>query len=385
VFSKLRSNSLTFDSDFESFYNFVKHISIISLNNANNCEIIILSNILQEDINLMEIQVDHLIKQTIGGYYFIDLIGYGGSSKVYLVESVKFSMEFVAKVITVDKMRKFFFEEQFKSEIKALRNLDHPNVILLYDFFVHEDKLILILEKCKPKTLKNEIETNGPLSLEKFIDILKQIVEAIEYSHQQGIAHHDIKPQNILFSKKNRPKIADFGICVDSNSFSVVQNFCCTVPYAAPEVLLKKHYDPMKADIWSLGITLYYCIVGYLPFQAQVKDDLTKKIVLGLYDIPQSVPTEIAHLLRTMIQVNPDNRADLKYVLKVMSSLETNPKPSNFKKFSYSSLTQFSKKSFKPKGNITKHHSSLTTLKPPSFIDSNPTITGTHRYVSNSV
>jgi len=251
----------------------------------------------------------------INGYRIKDYLNRGGYSMVYLVESIKFRRLFAAKVIKICS-NTYEMKMSFDNEVKSLMKLDHPNIIRLYEYFVHNQSYVLILEYCPGGSLSDEIEKYGPLPEARFKSISKQIIEALEYSHSKKVAHHDIKPQNILFDSFGRPKLADFGIsvCESSNGFN--NNFHYSLAYASPEILLKKIHNPLKADIWSLGVTLAYSLIGEIPFSQQSEETLTQSIINGFFCFPNGMPDGALRFFRRVLKPDPSKRPSATNVLK---------------------------------------------------------------------
>lgn len=100
----------------------------------------------------------------------------------------------------------------------------------------------------------------------KCLNLFKQILKGIAYCHNKGVCHRDLKPENVLIDEHGEIKIIDFGF--SANSKTMLNNYCGTPAYMAPEIIKKQPYNGAKADIWSLGVILYLMMVGTLPFRA---------------------------------------------------------------------------------------------------------------------
>ena len=259
--------------------------------------------------------------EIIENYRFDECIDHGGFADIYIVTSLKFGQQFVAKVITVNKLEIEEVWDTFNKEVKALIKLDHPNIIRLYDRFRIFDRFFLILEYCSGGNLYQEVLKLGSLSITRFTHIFSQIVSALNYSHSQGIVHHDIKPQNILFDNFGRPKLADFGICLDIRNEVFSENFHCSLDYAPPEIISKKLHDPFKADIWSLGITFIFSLTGDLPFLLNSEELLKQSILNGSFLIKNSLPNEFKNIIINMIKLNPNSRPSTNDLLKFCEKL----------------------------------------------------------------
>ena len=245
----------------------------------------------------------------IKGYVVGKCIGSGGYAAVYLVTSQKFNKTFVAKVILPKDQNLSKAWESFDSEINSLLKLDYPHIIRLYDHFSVNNLFFLILEYCSRGSLYGEVCECGPLKAMRLMNVTKQLISAVYNAHKNNIAHRDIKPHNILFDDFGRVKLADFGISVYNNNNESTQNFNCSPAFGAPEVLRKEPHDPFKADIWSLGVTLYYAASGTLPFKFHnVSQILTDMKVLGPTLSGKLIPPQIFNLIKRMIVYDPNQR-----------------------------------------------------------------------------
>ena len=259
----------------------------------------------------------------LNGYLVKSLIGYGGFAEVYLVESKKFNRDFAAKVIPLYSKGRNEIANELFPEAKALSKLDHPNIIRLYDFFKLNSLFVLILEYCPGRSLDEEIKMNGPMKLDRFLKISLQIASAIECSHRNGSSHHDIKPHNILFDKYGRPQLADFGISIKLSALGVCNDYKCSIVYAPPEVINKEQYCPLKADIWSLGVTLAFLLQGKIPFEYSSKEELKMIISNGIIMINRNMGYDIDILIRSMLKKDPQQRPT---AMSVMNFLEKTSK-----------------------------------------------------------
>ncbi|OHS96493.1 CAMK family protein kinase [Tritrichomonas foetus] len=251
------------------------------------------------------------IKQgtTIRDYVFHQCIGSGGFASVYIVTSVRFGTKFVAKVILPKAADVLSAWDSFDSEVNSLVKLDHHHIIRLYDHFSESGYFFLILEFCSHGSLFEEVRDCGALKGLRLLNVTKQLISAVFQAHINKIAHRDIKPQNILFDDFGRVKLADFGISICSDINDVVQNFKCSPAFAPPEVLKREPHDMFKADVWSLGVTLYFAATGKLPFKFRtVPQALLEMRNIGLAITQNLVPPIIFELIKKMVVYDPNNR-----------------------------------------------------------------------------
>jgi len=255
---------------------------------------------------------------TINSYTFIKLIARGGFASVFLVTSSKYTGKYCAKVMT------FFNKEgeaqitTVENEIKTLKNLNHPHIIRLYDSFFENDLFFMILEFCPGGNLLSQILNSQGLPLDKFIEYAKQIIQALSFCHEQSIAHHDIKPENILIDAYGRVKLADFGISLHIDQNLLSDSFSGSFMYEAPEIVQKKIHNPFQADIWALGVLFAFMINGSSPWKADTVGAFKSKICSASYYLRASTPTEIKDMIKKMIVVNPEDRISI-------SDLERHP------------------------------------------------------------
>jgi len=189
------------------------------------------------------------------------MIGRGGFSEVYKVLHIKYNMFFAAKIImnNGDQVQ----QEKNLEEFYILKSLDHPNIVRIYDFFEEKHFIVLILEYCVQGSLQDKIEREGPLGIEKTIFIGKQLINALEYLHHRSIAHHDIKPQNVLLCQNDVVKLADYGtslLCIYSH---MSRDHRFTKKFAPPEALNNSPMNVFLGDIYSLGYTLLCTLFGF--------------------------------------------------------------------------------------------------------------------------
>lgn len=260
------------------------------------------------------------------GYVVHERIGYGQYSVVFRVYSEKYKDFFVAKVYCANNT-----ELSFDTEVNCLTILDHPNIVEIYEYFKGKNYNVLILELCG-KSLESIIKKNGPLSKQDFEIYSRQLCDAIKYCHDKKIVHRDIKPSNILLDKHNRIKLADFGFAKQITSSSY-RYFCGSLLYMAPELFDKtKRRDPVSADIWSLGVTLYYLLVGDHPYKARNEDDL-----VGLLSkkekpsYPENTDLVKVELINKMLSFDPRDRPSIEDIIQALQSsvISTIDKPKN--------------------------------------------------------
>lgn len=202
-----------------------------------------------------------------GRYEILDTLGEGGMANVYLAEDTILHRQVAVKVLRMDLQHDQATIRRFQREASATCELSHPNIVSVYD--VGEDRGIqyIVMEYIAGSNLKAYIEKHYPFPLTKVIEIMTQILSAVQLAHSKGIIHRDLKPQNILMNEDGQSKIADFGIAVALSEESVTQtnSMLGSVHYISPEQARGSLPTP-QSDIYALGIILYELLVGKVPF-----------------------------------------------------------------------------------------------------------------------
>ena len=252
-------------------------------------------------------------------------LGEGGYGQVFLVRHKKMNLLRAMKIISVNSKNE---EEQTDEEIELLKQLDHPNIVKLFEYFSDEDKYYLITEYCKGGDLFDLIKRKRKFSEMSAAYIMYQIFRSLLYCHStHHLMHRDIKPENIVVFKENNigedlygVKLIDFGIAKIFNKLekNKEQKIKGSLNYIAPEVL-KRNYDE-KCDIWSCGVILYILIIGTYPFNGNDNNEILYNIEQGNYTFPewftQNSSPQVRDLIQQCLKVNPSSRISAKQALE---------------------------------------------------------------------
>lgn len=248
-------------------------------------------------------------------YKFTELIGAGSYAAVFKCQHVKFNKVFAAKVVEMHKIEDESIDVS-QSELFALKRLNHPNIIKLYDSFNDKGHLFIILQHCERGTLTSFIKPSHGIEPSLLIPYMKQLLSALAFCHQIKIAHRDIKPENVFLDSYNRPLLADFGFAVFFQD-PKINKFCGSLRYRSPEIINQQPHCPFKADIWALGVSFFEMASGTSPWPINQPDALHKAITAGKYKIPETVPRAIAEVIRKMLVVDPESRASAESLLEL--------------------------------------------------------------------
>lgn len=250
---------------------------------------------------------------TVNNYEFIRFIGSGTYSAVFEVQSLRYRQQFCAKVTQIDPdMLDENGRVAYDAELLCLQSLDHPNILRLYDFFVWNDNLVLILEKCDGGTLINVIEDHANnWSMHQIRNLMINIISGLMCCTGHDIAHRDIKPSNIMIDRYQRAKVGDFGLSHYAPKSELTDVRCGSGNYAAPEIFGEDKYDPYAADIWSLGVTFFQVVFKALPWSEEI-DHADRRIMDVVF--PNGADTLFIDLIKSMLDMNPAMRPTLEAV-----------------------------------------------------------------------
>jgi len=191
------------------------------------------------------------------------------------------------------------------AEVASLRHLEHPNVIQMYDHWVEQGLRLIILEFCPQGSLADLIQA-GPLPPVQIPVWFRAIAEILSACHAQEIAHRDIKPANILIDVHGRPELADFGLGIAWCHGDMMHNSAGSILFAPPEILMVRPYDPFKADVWSLGVSLYMMILRGSPWTLGSLASVKAQIRTGRLQMDRDkFGQDEVMLLTGMVDVDP--------------------------------------------------------------------------------
>lgn len=225
-----------------------------------------------------------MIGKQILNYEIKSLIGEGGMGNVYLGEHTSIGRKVAIKVLRPELSSNEEIRKRFKNEAKVMASLQHQGIVTLFDYHEDENGLYLIMEYVEGEELSDQINNlSQPMDIDQAKLIMKQVLEAFSYAHQNGIVHRDVKPANILVSKTGYVKVLDFGIAkiVGNEQFSLTKTGIQvgTAYYMSPEQVKAEDIDH-RSDIYSLGVTFYEMLAGYCPYRALTSEyEIYNKIV----------------------------------------------------------------------------------------------------------
>lgn len=252
-------------------------------------------------------------------YYLKELLGTGAFSVVRVAESKERPGQLNAVKI-IDKKALKGKEDSLENEIKVLRRLKHHNIVQLLETFEDKTKVYLIMELVTGGELFDRIVEKGSYTEKDAAGLIRQVLEAVHYMHEQGVVHRDLKPENLLYysqDEESKIMISDFGLSKMEDS-GIMATACGTPGYVAPEVLAQKPYGK-AVDVWSIGVISYILLCGYPPFYDENDANLFAQILKGEFEFDSPYWDEISDsakdFIRQMMCVNVDKRFSCKQAL----------------------------------------------------------------------
>ncbi|HHV37557.1 MAG TPA: SUMF1/EgtB/PvdO family nonheme iron enzyme [Candidatus Cloacimonetes bacterium] len=256
---------------------------------------------------------------TLRDYKIKKLLGKGGMGTVYLAKD-----SFLDRYVAIKELNPILTADadliaRFRNEAKLQAKLTHLNIVSLYSFFEQNGRYYIVMEYAEGKTLKEVIRQTGPITETRAIDILKQILSALEYAHGMEIIHRDIKPSNIILDGSDRVKILDFGIAriLGERGLTQTGQQLGTVAYMSPEQVKAEKDIDSKTDVYSLGVTLFEMLSGRMPYDLNTESDfvIMNKIVHDRLPDPRDdypyISDKNIDLLAIMTEKDRHKRADI--------------------------------------------------------------------------
>ncbi|RME74236.1 MAG: serine/threonine protein kinase [Planctomycetota bacterium] len=206
--------------------------------------------------------------QRIGSYHILHLIGEGGMGKVYKTIHLPTKEIRALKVLNPDLVQDFEYVQRFFREARVTLELDHPNIVRTYEMNYFETTYYLAMEYIQGESLAQRIKKRGKLGERESLIFALEIAKGLEAAWKKNVVHRDIKPENILILQEGGVKITDFGLVKLGDQVELTQTgFVVGTPaYVSPEQALGKKNIDIRADIYSLGITLFHMVTGRVPF-----------------------------------------------------------------------------------------------------------------------
>lgn len=258
-----------------------------------------------------------MIGKIVQDYQITELIGQGGMGDVFLATHTLIGKKAAIKVLKSDFLNDETVKARFINEAKALSQLNHTNIVTLYNFTFDSSTFYMIMEYAEGIPLDIYISKySGPIAEKRCIQIFQKILDAFTYAHKSGIIHRDIKPSNIILSNDDVPKILDFGIAKMMKSDAKITKDGTrmgSIAYMSPEQILGYDVD-LRTDIYSLGITLFEMLSGKLPYDVDTTNEflLQEKIVReplpSIKEIYQYITDPVADVLKIATEKNRENR-----------------------------------------------------------------------------
>ncbi|XP_037788439.1 calcium/calmodulin-dependent protein kinase type 1 isoform X2 [Penaeus vannamei] len=235
-------------------------------------------------------------------YNLKDLLGTGAFSQVRLAE-VKDDPSHMVAIKIIDKKALKGKEDSLENEIKVLRRLTHPNIVQLLETFEDKHKVYLVMELVTGGELFDRIVEKGSYTEKDASHLIRQVLEAVDYMHDQGVVHRDLKPENLLYYSQDEDSkimISDFGLSKMEDS-GIMATACGTPGYVAPEVLAQKPYGK-AVDVWSIGVIAYILLCGYPPFYDENDANLFAQILKGEFEFDSPYWDEISDSAKDFIR-----------------------------------------------------------------------------------
>ena len=226
-----------------------------------------------------------LAGRTLGSYQITEELGRGGMAVVYRAYQPSLNRYVAIKVLPPQLSFDQQFVDRFQREARAAANLRHPNIVVIHDVGHHDGTYYIVMEYLEGRTLKELVEQTGPLPPQRAARIVEQIAAALDYAHQRGFVHRDVKPANVFVGEGDRVTLTDFGIAKaasETEHLTRTGTLMGTPEYMSPEQAEGGAVDH-RTDLYALGVVLYQMLVGHVPFRGTTPHAVLHNVI---YEAP---------------------------------------------------------------------------------------------------
>src|SRR4051812_8271042 len=253
----------------------------------------------------------------IGNYDVVDRLGAGGMGTVFKARHRRMKRVVALKVLSKEVAASELFVSRFQREVETIARLTHPNIVMAFDADECEAGPFLVMEFVNGRDLTAEVAASGPLPVTDAVDRILQAARGLDWAHRQGIIHRDIKPGNLLRDADGTVKVADLGLARISKSegqtaLTQAGSVFGTVDYMSPEQAVDSGDVDARADVYSLGCTLYYLLTGRAPYEGGSLMGVMLKHrdspVPSLRAVRPDVPPGLDTIYARMVAKRPDDR-----------------------------------------------------------------------------
>lgn len=279
------------------------------------------------------------IPLVIGDYIVEEMLGKGGMGYVLKARHRRMKRAVAIKFLLKSLTDSDDFQKRFEREVEAAAQLDHQNIVTAYDAGVHDGNHFLVMQYVDGDDLSRIVKTRGPLSVTDAVDVIRQAAEGLECAHEIGIVHRDIKPSNLLMDHKGVVRVLDMGLAriqrspgdaIDATGnadLTGTGSVLGTVDYMAPEQALDAKKADHRADIYSLGCTLYFLLAGNPPFG---NETIMRRLLAHrqskiprLSEVRPEVPDELEQIYAMMMAKRKrDRHPSMKHLVVALNTLE---------------------------------------------------------------
>ena len=257
--------------------------------------------------------------RTLGEYTLLEELGGGGMGRVFKAVHRKMNRTVAVKLLPESLVQSPESVERFQREVQALARLSHPNIVAVHDAGAADGTHFYVMDLVDGEDLARLVREHGPMPVEQALDCILQAARGLEYAHAQGVVHRDIKPSNLILDRDGTVKILDLGIArfqplPEQAGDDLTKTGCVlgTVDYMAPEQAMNTRRADHRADIYSLGCTLYFLLTGQPLFGGETV--MERLVAHREHPVPSlrkacpAAPPWLDGIFRKMVAKKPEDR-----------------------------------------------------------------------------